>query len=169
MSLRILHVDQDLTTASFQSFHSEHSWLQHLVAMRLNTCNLNTKTQGEVMYSATQTMFKGFLRLRCLYYSKGICVVLLFSTEKVNNIHYTFILSLVYSAGVHGCSWATHQVRRLWPCLGKAVLAWEERRASALLWGTGTGMSSLSARPHLGPQSPQEQSPTAQTEVLIEK
>ncbi len=47
VSLRILHIDQNLTTASFQSFHSEHCWLQHLVAMRLNTCNVNTDTQND--------------------------------------------------------------------------------------------------------------------------
>lgn len=37
VSLGILHIHQDLATASFQSFHSEDGWLQHLVAMRLNT------------------------------------------------------------------------------------------------------------------------------------
>lgn len=52
VSFRILHVDQDLATASFQSLHSEHSWLKHLVAMRRNTCNLYTETQGVVIYSA---------------------------------------------------------------------------------------------------------------------
>lgn len=39
VSLRILHIDQDLTAASFHSVHGEHSRLHHLVAMRLNTCN----------------------------------------------------------------------------------------------------------------------------------
>lgn len=38
VSLGILHIDQDLTTASFQGVYREHSWLQHLVAMRLDTC-----------------------------------------------------------------------------------------------------------------------------------
>lgn len=47
VSLRIFHIDQDLTTASFQGFHGEHSWLQHLVAMRLNTYNVNTDTQND--------------------------------------------------------------------------------------------------------------------------
>lgn len=62
VSLRILHIDQDLTTASFQSFHSEHSWLQHLVAMRLNTCietergDIFCKLWGNATFLATSNI-----------------------------------------------------------------------------------------------------------------
>lgn len=49
MSFRILHIDEDFTTASFQGVYSEHSRLQHLVAVRLDTCN---DTRGETFCSA---------------------------------------------------------------------------------------------------------------------
>lgn len=39
MSFGILHIDEDFTAASFQRVYSEHSRLQHLVAVRLDTCN----------------------------------------------------------------------------------------------------------------------------------
>lgn len=39
MSFRILHIDEDFAAASFQSVYSEHGRLEHLVAVRLNTCN----------------------------------------------------------------------------------------------------------------------------------
>lgn len=38
MSFGILHIDEDFTAASFQSIYGEHGRLQHLVAVRLNTC-----------------------------------------------------------------------------------------------------------------------------------
>lgn len=41
MSFRILHIDEDFAAASFQSVYSEHGRLEHLVAVRLNTCNDN--------------------------------------------------------------------------------------------------------------------------------
>lgn len=49
MSFRILHIDEDFTAASFRGVYSEHSRLQHLVAVRLNTCN---DTRGETFCSA---------------------------------------------------------------------------------------------------------------------
>lgn len=49
MSFRILHIDEDFTAASFGGVYSEHSRLQHLVAVRLNTCN---DTRGEMFCSA---------------------------------------------------------------------------------------------------------------------
>lgn len=49
MSFRILHIDEDFTAASFHGVYSEHSRLQHLVAVRLNTCN---DTRGETFCSA---------------------------------------------------------------------------------------------------------------------
>lgn len=38
MSFGILHVDEDFPAASFQGVYSEHGRLQHLVAVRLDTC-----------------------------------------------------------------------------------------------------------------------------------
>lgn len=49
MSFRILHIDEDFAAASFHGVYSEHSRLQHLVAVRLNTCN---DTRGETFCSA---------------------------------------------------------------------------------------------------------------------
>lgn len=39
MSFRILHVDEDFPAARFHGVHREHGRLQHLVAVKLDTCN----------------------------------------------------------------------------------------------------------------------------------
>lgn len=49
MSFRILHIDEDFSAAGFHGVYSEHSRLQHLVAVRLDTCN---DTRGETFCSA---------------------------------------------------------------------------------------------------------------------
>lgn len=49
MSFRILHIDEHFTAAGLHGVYGEHSRLQHLVAVRLNTCN---DTRGETFCSA---------------------------------------------------------------------------------------------------------------------
>lgn len=146
VSLRILHIDQDLTTAGFKSLHGEHSWFQHLVAMRLNTCNMNIQI---ILRQIQDTSPKSNMR-HC------------FGIKSKDGEHHVFIL-LLWVVQLH--CYKAYQVRRLLLYLGKALWFWEELQASDSPWGTETGTSSPSAHPHLGPRSPQVQSPERQTDI----